>query len=234
MPGAELVETPELLRVATGLPIPSMNGAVRARMEPGAAEGLVAETVAYFRSRGLPMTWLVGPGSRPDGLGALLSAQGLQHLHDEPAMAADLAALRPTRPAPEDLRVERVDDEAALRDWCSFAGDPEMIARLFAWLMEVALGPSRTMVNFVARLGGRPVGTASTVLAAGVAGLYNVGVLPDVGRRGIGGAITLAALADAQAAGARAGVLHASAMGAPVYARLGFRTVGTVSFYSGK
>jgi ribosomal protein S18 acetylase RimI-like enzyme len=231
MPGAELRETPEMIWVVTGVPIPSFNGVVCARLDSAGAAAAVAEALEAFRRRGVPMMWLVGPTSQPADLGALLVEHGLEHIGDEPGMAIDLDLLRDEPPAPEGLVVERVDDEAALRDWCGFAGDPVMIQRLFDWLRAAALGSDRTMVNYLGRLAGRPVATASLVLAAGVAGIYNVGTLPEAQRRGIGTHMTREALRDARASGYRVGVLHSSKMGVEVYRRLGFHEVCTISLY---
>jgi len=65
-------------------------------------------------------------------------------------------------------------------------------------------------------------------LAAGVAEITGVGVLPASRRRGLGGAVTYVLAADALARGARTVFLSATdAAVARVYARLGFREIGT-------
>ena len=67
-------------------------------------------------------------------------------------------------------------------------------------------------------------------LGAGVAGVYFVMTDPEMRRRGIGAAITHAALRDA-AAVAEYAVLGSSPPGRPVYERLGFREYCTINFY---
>jgi ribosomal protein S18 acetylase RimI-like enzyme len=231
IPGAELQDTPKMLSVITGLPTPLFNAVVRARLDPARADAEVAQTLERFRQRGAPMVWLVGPTSQPANLGELLVRNGLEHGYDEPGMAVSLDMLPDNWPAPDSLIVERVDDEATLRDWCGFAGDPAMIQMLLTWLSRASLGEGRAIVNYLGRLDGRPVATASLVLAAGVAGIYNVATVPEVRRRGVGTHMTLRPLQDARAAGYRFGVLHSSRMGLEVYRRLGFSELCTISQY---
>ena len=81
----------------------------------------------------------------------------------------------------------------------------------------------------VARLDGEVVGTALVVIDGPVAGIYNVGVRESARGRGIGRAVTAEVARIARATGCRLAILEASAIGAPVYRRLGFREVGTVA-----
>jgi predicted GNAT family acetyltransferase len=60
-----------------------------------------------------------------------------------------------------------------------------------------------------------------------VGGVYMVGTRPESRSRGYGEAVTAAATNDLFADGATSVVLQASAMGAPIYARMGYRTFTT-------
>lgn len=77
---------------------------------------------------------------------------------------------------------------------------------------------------FVGRIDGEPVATALAAVAPDALSIGAVTTLPAWRRRGIGAAVTAAAVA---AAPDRPATLTATPLGEPVYRRLGFRTVGT-------
>ena len=68
-----------------------------------------------------------------------------------------------------------------------------------------------------------PVATATLVLAGGIAGIHDVSTVPEARGRGIGTAMTAAALQAAHAQGFEIAFLQPSPMGRPLYERLGFR-----------
>jgi ribosomal protein S18 acetylase RimI-like enzyme len=73
-----------------------------------------------------------------------------------------------------------------------------------------------------------PLAAGSYQLAEGVAEITGIGVLPASRRRGLAAAVTRALAADALARGARTVFLSAdSTTVARIYARLGFRAIGT-------
>ncbi len=87
-------------------------------------------------------------------------------------------------------------------------------------------------VALLGRLDGRAVASAELFASAGVAGLYSVGTLPAVRGRGLGRAMTAAALREGRARGYRIGALQGTEMGVPVYRRLGFREYGRFEIYT--
>ena len=88
--------------------------------------------------------------------------------------------------------------------------------------------------HYLGLLDGAPVATASLFIGAGVAGIMYVSTLPAARRRGIGAAVTLAAMLDARDLGYRIGVLQSSNQGYPVYRRLGFVEVCKIEHFSGR
>jgi GNAT superfamily N-acetyltransferase len=88
----------------------------------------------------------------------------------------------------------------------------------------LALTRSGTSFLFVAREDGRFAGHAWLHVAAGVGGLYDVFVVEELRRRGLGSALSLAASAKAARLGIDTITLNAEFE--PLYESLGFRSLG--------
>ena len=80
-------------------------------------------------------------------------------------------------------------------------------------------------------LDGEAIATCSLFLGAGVAGIYDVGTVPERRQRGIGAAITRAAVAEAASCGYRMAILHATALGTNMYRGVGFQAVCPIGQY---
>lgn len=85
---------------------------------------------------------------------------------------------------------------------------------------------------FVARLDGQPVGKSLAIRSGGASGVYDVGTLESARRRGVGSALTWAAVTAGQAWGFDAIVLQSSQMGLPIYTAMGFRTVAPYTTFT--
>lgn len=216
-----------------GSPIDYHNAVVAADLTAESAGAVVAESLQELQYHNVPGTWHVGPSMRPADLGARLVAAGFTNGGGEPGMAVDLAEL--VDPAhTTGLRVDRVRTEEELGTWV------ETLGRGFGegvkearWVGEVyrRLGLEDPWRHYLGWLDGKPVATTTIYLAAGVAGVYFVMTVPEARRRGIGAAITHAALQEARAKGSEYGVLGSSQAGRSVYAGLGFRELCTIDLY---
>jgi GNAT superfamily N-acetyltransferase len=107
------------------------------------------------------------------------------------------------------------------------------IDELFEVFSALGFTEESTWRNYVGRLYGEVVTTASLAVVAGIAGIYNVATLLKVRRRGLGAAMTLAALREARELGYRIGILQSSAMGFGIYRRLGFKLYSNYYIYVG-
>ncbi|GAA1601951.1 hypothetical protein GCM10009789_65170 [Kribbella sancticallisti] len=215
-----------------GSPIDYHNAVVGASLDDDSVDRVIAESLRELRDRGVPGCWHVGPSMRPLDLGKRLVAAGFTQAGAEPGMAVELSLLTGT--AVEGLRVVRVGSDEDLAVWVQTLGRGfgEGVKEA-EWVGEVyqRLGLADPWRHYLGWLGDEPVATASIYLGAGVAGVYFVMTVPEARRRGIGGAITLAALREAQDSGVRYGVLGSSPAGRSVYAGLGFRECCAIELY---
>jgi len=85
--------------------------------------------------------------------------------------------------------------------------------------------------HYIGWLDNVPVGTATLVLASRVAGIWNVGTLPEYRKKGIATAIMRHILMEARSLGYQSSMLLASDEGLPLYARLGYETLSTVRIF---
>ena len=99
--------------------------------------------------------------------------------------------------------------------------DPSFVERF----SDPSMYRAEEVVAFMATIDGTPVATSLTFLHGDVAGIYNVATLPAFRGRGLGTATTAAAAAWGRDRGASVAILQATAMGYPIYRRMGFRSV---------
>jgi GNAT superfamily N-acetyltransferase len=195
--------------------------------------------------------FFAGPGS----YGVLIDADlghPLEHLlrardyrvdDEEPGMV--LPSI-PTPPAPPpNLTIRRVTDEVTLYGFW-YANDPpppvpgrprEALApepftnltQFFNPSLACALDPDIAL--FAGYVDGRPVACSALYRVGEIAEIGAVGTMPAYRNRGIGAAMTWAAIAEGAARGCTTAALRASHMGFPVYRRMGFQTACTLRMY---
>ncbi len=235
LPGAEIYDMPDLLWVSTGVPIDSFNGVFRSILDPQRADTQIEEIMQEFRRRQLPMLWQLGPSSQPLDLRQRLLAHGFTHEEDEPGMAVDLLTMNDEFPTPPGLNIRLVDTMSTLHTWVAVwgFGVPGDTIPLFQDVhAQLGLGPHLPCRYYLGTFQGKPIATALLFFGAGVAALHSVVTLPEARSKGIGTAMTLAALREACRAGYRVAILTASPYGVRIYHRVGFRKYCTISRYT--
>lgn len=90
---------------------------------------------------------------------------------------------------------------------------------------------SDKFIHFLAKSGERIVGAGSLFLHTEIAGFYNVSVLPEYRRKGIGTALHFARLNEAKNRGYDYATLQATPMAAKLGRDLGFKTHSELSIY---
>jgi hypothetical protein len=132
---------------------------------------------------------------------------------------------------PDGIALCAARDERGVADFATVNADAygtygmpaEVFEDLFDRPARLLADPDTTIV--VAYQGSRPVATALTFLACGVASLQWVGTIPEVRNMSLGRVVTEWATNVAFDMGATSVTLQASAMGAPLYAKLGYETL---------
>jgi ribosomal protein S18 acetylase RimI-like enzyme len=174
---------------------------------------------------------LLDDGARA-ALGTAAEQAGLRYAFPGTGMAGDLLPV--PEPVHPELTFVRVDDDDLLRAYA------DLNARAYGFPLEDGrdglAGSSLWKSGVFAYLGlrdGTPVTCAATVEAEGRLFVVLVATDPACERRGYGEAVTRKALYEgARATGLTRATLHATAAGAPVYPRIGFRPNSPLRFYA--
>jgi GNAT superfamily N-acetyltransferase len=123
------------------------------------------------------------------------------------------------------LEIKKVETVQELMDICNFFFPDDSTD----W--SILLDFWKSLYSYVGYLDGKMVTTATTHIYNGKAYLSTVGTHEDYRRHGYATAVSEYALQRAiEANGCKISLLHASAMGKPVYERMGFKAIGTVLF----
>lgn len=231
----EVHEDPALTWVTTRTRVPFYNGAVRTRLDGDDADRAIETLVADFQARGWLVCWWVMPPDRPADLAARLAARGFTPWTNDLGMTVDLSGVPEAVPLPEGVTVERVETMETLEEWLRAFGAgfgvPESWLAVYGRL-PLRVPPAESRFRFyLARAGGVPVATSLWFPAPDAAVIDEIATIPAMRRRGIGTAVTHAALRDARASGYRTAVLVASEAGARIYRRLGFKAYGRRDIY---
>lgn len=237
LPEGEFHEDEEAQWRLTSHPSSLYNGIALARFEMGDIDAKIERLLKPFKERGLPVSWSVGPATRPANLGTYLQAHGLRVVHASTGMAVDLHALNEEHEASPGLRVEVVDDLEMLRHYArvsmrGFDASPEDNDIYFRTYAAIGFGADLPWRHFIGWLDDQAVAVSSLLLHAGVAGVYGVATVPEARRQGIGAALTLAPLREARARGYHIGVLSPSDMGLRLYQSIGFQEYCKVDIYA--
>ena len=237
-PWAEVHLDPDAVWGTTGIPLAPFNGVSGTTFTDASADARIAEILGWFGERRIDMTWWVGPTTTPADLGRRLEAHGMVVDEIAPGLACRLDDWQPS-PLPPGITVAPVEDRAAFHvaTEIMFEGFeiPTEVMPLFEErFADFCLGPAAIQRTWLAILDGRPVATSLGFVVDDVVGIYNVATRLDARRRGAGGAVTAAPMAEAARAGARWAILESSPIGRSMYEGLGFRQVSEVTIYAGR
>jgi ribosomal protein S18 acetylase RimI-like enzyme len=202
----------------TRLPIALFNGCVV--VEP-ATQSALDEALRWVAGHDVPMHLFVADGLESE-LAVVAAERGLER--DPTPYPGMVLHPLPEPPLPEHVVVEPVDEKGAdeFRGVFTAPGRSRELARA---MFPESLFEDPAVHAFVGRLDGRPVGYSLAIRSERASGVYNVGTLPEARRRGVGTALTWAAVESGRRAGLDCVVLQSSEMALSMYQAMGFRTV---------
>jgi ribosomal protein S18 acetylase RimI-like enzyme len=229
---AVTIDDGEIFAVFSHLPIPFFSGVARTNVD----EGEVEATIDRLQSIGSPFRWWVTPSTRPKELASILRARGFRHAYDAPGMIADLTTVPLDAPLPPGITMRQLTRVDELADWLAvftvvFSSPEHEHAVWREAYARCGVGESKPWQHFVAFDGDRPLATTSVHVDGDLAGVYFVATMPEARGRGIGSAVTRAAMRYASDAGATRAALQSSDVGVSVYRGLGFVERCVVSAY---
>jgi len=202
------------------LPLPFANGCLV--LEPTDPHDLDA-AIEWILAGHVPFQVRFDEAVLSPPLMAVLDRHGL--VEDEPPMPAMVLTPIPESPAVADgvsvARVTRATYGQFVEVMVLSGISAEYATRIFpVELLEVDHA-----AYFLASLDGERVGISTAVLTRPSGGIYSVATLEPARRRGVGSAVTWAAVDAIRDWGCSAAVLQSSEMGYPVYRAMGFEQV---------
>jgi GNAT superfamily N-acetyltransferase len=219
LPNAYTWRKEQALMVRTGWHLAVFNGAV---LESTAAldSALIRAYAAPFAALRLPYSiQFCAPSPTPPQSGLLSAARFTELLCDPLMLCESDLNLPPINPTVRVQFVETPNDQALYTRLVLEGFD--MVGDSAEQFLEVLLRLPEGR-HVVAWLGDQAAGAGSLVLSGGVAGVYNVTTLPFARRQGIAAAMMEALHKRARAEGYSGTALASSAMGMPLYQRLGY------------
>jgi len=231
LPGCEVVESDRLSHHFAFPANPMFKGVWNTHLSHDEVETEIDKAVEWFKKRQAPnFFWWTDSLTEPPGLVEHLLRRGFDgNLEGDPGMAMDLHALHEDANQLPGFTIRHAVEPDTLLDWRDvFVTAFEMpISGGQAWVDATlsAEGGYAPWKMYVGYLDDKPVATSMLFNGAGVSGIYSIGTLPEMRRKGFGSAITLKPLLDARQQGYHYAVLFATRLGCPVYEQLGFREV---------
>jgi ribosomal protein S18 acetylase RimI-like enzyme len=230
-------EWPGLCLISSGVRYPSFNSALLTVPVRGWRElkELIEAARSHFATLRLPWSfWLcedmLDASGRKESA-TLLSRAGMRLVAEYHGMETE--ELKPPGHDLPQFEIRRVETPATRRAFFELMSEifelPEDVSRAIYggeryW--------SSHMIAWVGYVNGKPVCSAATATAAGAIGVYSVGTIPALRRRGFAEAITRHALERArQSSAVRRTILQSTSLGLGLYRRMGFEPITRVSVY---
>lgn len=211
------------------------NGILRARIDIDQLDRVAGPILVDFRKSNLPFFWAdFPPGSTP-GLEEFLGASGIPLVSKGmPAMIRSLEDV-PLIPPLDNVVISKVISSRDQAEWLDVHtegfGDPPETKPDFKDYLDYSLAHPE-WVHFIARCADVPCAISTLLCAKEAAGIYHVTTLPAYRGKGLGRALTLAAMQAGRDSGYSQALLFATPDGYPLYLKLRFEKIITANLYA--
>jgi GNAT superfamily N-acetyltransferase len=233
-PDGTLEQRRDVLLIAGDDPTPVIVNSAFAIGASGDPASILPAAAAFFGRRGHGYgLWTRAHADA--ALEAILPTAGFTIDIELPVMV--LEARPAPVPLPAGVVVRKVVDEAGVEDFrtadrAGFASDEHERAAVDSAFRDPASLLDPGVAGFVAYVDGAPAAAAMSFTALEVARIGWVGTVPAFRRRGLGAAVTRAAVLAGFDRGAHIAALESSPMGVGLYRGMGFRQITTYRVWS--
>jgi GNAT superfamily N-acetyltransferase len=223
-PGGEVREG-SVFAFVTGYPVPLFNGCV---VTASTAPRELEASIGWVRERALPYrVWVVD--ELVESLAGVLQRAGLD-VDPQPYPNMTLCPSADAPAPPEDVTVAAMAG-SEVGDFVAASVEVGLPLELAERIFTPSFIGDGDVQAYIGLLADRPAGTALAIRTGEVSGVYNVGVAPHARRRGLGTALTWAAVEAGTTWGCEPIVLQSTAMAYSMYEAIGFRTVARFAVF---
>jgi len=186
---------------------PSWNFAGAIDVEEDKVTRMVADVTSFLQEKGRLPSVVITPFTHPHNLREEIEQRGFIHKYTEVWMFYN--ERRPQVLLPDGLNIKKVEDDAEkavmvdLFNRAHSGAEDEVYGELPPEYGEALrkfdpnLFNDRSITHYLGIMNGIPAGYATLINHDKFAGIYNVGIVPEFRRRGIGSTLTLNAVNDA-------------------------------------
>ncbi len=195
----------------------------RATLKEENVEEIIEKIIVGINDGTVPAWWVINPQSTPNNLKEILISKGFISMgEDEPGMALFTQNTHVTPEMPQGVEVDKVNSVEKFQLWVDTVNtalhgwDLLTPEKYYNWVS------SNNMAFYLAYLEGTPVATSATIQNGKSGSVEFVSTLEEYRNRGIGTAISLAAINGLKNTGADIITLRACHDAINLYKKLGF------------
>jgi len=206
-----------------------LNCVLEANFNPVGLEKRVDEICAWYKERGIPFCWWLGPQSSPESIEDILSAKKFQYFGEVVGMVMDSADLTDAQELSSNIHVEQVNNPDLLDQWikplkAAFAFSDDG-SEIYKNIFKTCMSSGDDFAHFVAFIDETPVSSMTVNFGKEVAALYNSATIESARGKGICTQLSTRAVQEAVNRGYKQITLQASPMSESIYERVGFKGV---------